>query len=51
MLGEKMAVPRISDLPYIIASTTGKVEMEGFEDKNEQKIIDDLTKKAVLIGL
>jgi magnesium chelatase subunit I len=49
VLGEKVAVPRISDLPYIIASTTGKVEMEGFEDKNEQKIIDDLTKKAVLI--
>jgi magnesium chelatase subunit I len=49
VLGEKTAVPRISDLPYIIASTTGKVEMEGFEDKNEQKIIDDITKKAVLI--
>jgi magnesium chelatase subunit I len=48
-LGEKMAVPRISDLPYIIASTTGKVEMEGFEEKNEQKIIDDLVKRAVLI--
>jgi magnesium chelatase subunit I len=45
-LGEKLAVPRISDLPYIIASTTGKVEMEGFEDKNERKIIGDLTKKA-----
>jgi magnesium chelatase subunit I len=48
-LEEKLAVPRISDLPYIVASTTGKVEMEGFEEKNEQKIIDDLTKKAVLI--
>ena len=48
ILGEKLAVPRISDLPYIVASTTGKLEMEGFEDKNEQKIIDDLTKKAVL---
>jgi magnesium chelatase subunit I len=49
ILGEKLAVPRISDLPYIVASTTGKVEMEGFEEKNEQKIIEDLTKKAVLI--
>ena len=48
MLGEKLAVPRINDFPYIVASTTGKVEMEGFEDKNEAKIIDDLTKKAVL---
>jgi magnesium chelatase subunit I len=49
MLGEKLAVPRVSDLPYIIASTTGKMEVEGFEDKNERKIIDDLTKRAVLI--
>jgi len=49
VLGEKLAVPRISDFPYIVASTSGKVEMEGFEEKNEQKIIDDLTKKAVLI--
>ncbi len=49
ILGEKMAVPRISDLPYIVASTTGKLEMEGFEDKNEKKIIEDLTKRAVLI--
>jgi magnesium chelatase subunit I len=48
-LGEKLAVPRISDLPYILASTTGKVEMEGFEDKNEQKIIDNLIKNALLI--
>ena len=48
MLNEKLAVPRITDLPYIIASTTGKVEMEGFEEKNEQKIIDDITKRAVL---
>ena len=48
ILGEKLAVPRISDLPYIVTSTTGKVEMEGFEDKNEQKIIGDLTKRAVL---
>lgn len=47
-LNEKLAVPRISDLPYIVASTTGKVEMEGFEDKNEQKIITDLVRKATL---
>ena len=48
-LGETLAVPRISDLPYILASTTGKVEMEGFEDKNEEKIIDELIKRAVLV--
>jgi len=48
-LGETLAVPRISDLPYILASTTGKVEMEGFEDKNEEKIIDELIKRAILV--
>jgi magnesium chelatase subunit I len=47
-LGEKMAVPRISDLGYIIASTTGKVELESFEDTDERKLIDELVKKAVL---
>ena len=48
MLGEKLAVPRISDLGYIVASTIGKVEMESFEETDEEKIIDDLTRKAVL---
>jgi magnesium chelatase subunit I len=48
-LGEKMAVPRISDLGYIVASTTGKVELESFEDTDETKLIDDLSRKAVLM--
>jgi magnesium chelatase subunit I len=47
-LGEKLAVPRISDLAYILSSTTGKVELESFEDTREEKLLDDLTKKAVL---
>ncbi len=47
-LGEKLAVPRISDLGYIVASTTGKVELESFEDTDEQKLVNDLAKKAVL---
>jgi len=46
-LGEKLAVPRISDLPYVYASTGSKIELEGFEETRESKIIDDLTKKAV----
>ena len=46
-LGEKLAVPRISDLPYAYASTGSKIELEGFEETRESKIIDDLTKKAV----
>lgn len=48
ILGEKLAVPRISDLPYIMSSTMGKVELEGFEDAKEEKVIDQLIKRAVL---
>jgi magnesium chelatase subunit I len=46
-VGEKLAVPRISDLPYIQASTSGKIELESFEDTREEKVINDLTRKAV----
>jgi len=47
-LGEKLAVPRISDLPFIHSSTGGKIELESFEETKEEKVIDDLIKKAVL---
>ncbi len=47
-LGEKLAVPRISDFSYIRSSTSGKIELESFEDTKEDKVIDDLIKKAVL---
>ena len=47
-LGEKLAVPRISDLSYIRSSTSGKIELESFEDTKEEKLIEDLAKKAVL---
>ena len=46
--GEKLAVPRISDLPAIVASTTGKVELESFEEGREPRLIEEITKKAVL---
>ena len=45
--GDK-AVPRISDLPAIVASTTGKIELESVEDGREAKVVDDLIQKAVL---
>jgi len=48
VLQEKLAVPRISDLYHIHSSTAGKIELESFEDTKEDKIIDDLIKKAVL---
>jgi magnesium chelatase subunit I len=47
-IGENLAVPRISDLPYIHASTNGKIELETFEETKEEKVIDTLIKKAVL---
>ena len=46
--GEKKVSPRISDLPYIVASFAGKIELETFEDGRESKIMEDLSKKAVL---
>lgn len=47
-VNEKLAVPRISDLPYIQASTSGKIELESFEDTKEEKVISDLIRKSVL---
>lgn len=47
-LKENLIVPRITDLAYIVASTTGKVEMEGFMSDREGNIISDLIDKAVL---
>ncbi|MCE2462939.1 MAG: magnesium chelatase [Dehalococcoidia bacterium] len=46
--GEEKVSPRISDLPYILASFAGKIELETFEDGREYKIMEDLSKKAVL---
>ena len=48
MSGEKLAVPRISDLPYIAASMGSKIELEGFEEDKEGKVIEDLIREAVL---
>jgi magnesium chelatase subunit I len=42
------ASPRVSDLPAIIASTTGKIELESVEEGREHKVVLDLIKRAVL---
>jgi len=47
LLGEKEVVPRVSDLPYLYASTTGKIELESIEEGRERQIVDDLIKKSV----
>ena len=48
LLQEEHASPRISDLPAIIASTTGKIELESVEEGPELKVVNDLIKRAVL---
>ena len=48
LLGEKKVCPRLSDLPYILASFRGKVEMEAFEDGREARVMDDLCRRAIL---
>jgi magnesium chelatase subunit I len=47
-LKEKVAVPRISDLPYIQSSTEGKIEMEGsFDDTKGPDVFESLIAKAI----
>ena len=46
--GDQIASPRISDLPYIIASLGGKIELETFEEGREGRVREELTKRAVL---
>jgi magnesium chelatase subunit I len=47
-LGEKHAVPRISDLPALIASTLGKLEFETLGEVQEDRIIEKLINGAVV---
>lgn len=47
-LNEERVVPRVSDLPFIVASFTGKIELETFEEGRESRVLEELTKKALL---
>ena len=47
-LGEAIACPRVSDLPYLIASLGGKIELETFGEGREDRLVEDLTKRATL---
>ena len=44
--GEKEAVPRISDLPALIASSAGKLELETWEDGDDQGVIEKIFRTA-----
>ena len=47
-LGEKQVAPRISDLPFLVASTKGKIELESGEEEKEGQLIEGLIRSAVL---
>jgi magnesium chelatase subunit I len=48
-LGEPVAAPRISDLPSVVASTAGKIELETLGDETrEDRVIDKLVQRAVI---
>jgi magnesium chelatase subunit I len=47
-LNEKQAVPRISDLPALVASTSGKIELDTVGDTKEDRIIQKLMKNAIV---
>src|SRR5918993_1278718 len=47
-LGEPLAAPRISDLGAVLASTTGKVELESIGDEApEERVVERLITKAL----
>jgi len=48
-LGEPAAAPRISDLPSVVASTAGKIELETLGDETrEDRVIEKLVARAVV---
>jgi magnesium chelatase subunit I len=46
-LNEKQAVPRVSDLRSVVASTTGKIELETMGEVREDRIVEKLIQGAV----
>ena len=47
-LGEPDAVPRVSDLDALVASTAGKIEIDSFDDGRDEGIVERLVSSAVL---
>ncbi|MFT7473578.1 MAG: magnesium chelatase subunit I [Verrucomicrobiales bacterium] len=47
LAGHDVAVPRIGDLSAIAATTSGKIEVEAFEEGGEGRVIDALIRSAV----
>ena len=47
-LGERDAVPRVSDLLALASSTAGKVEIETLDDSQGEAVVDKIIKTAVV---
>ncbi|MDP9326668.1 MAG: sigma 54-interacting transcriptional regulator [Actinomycetota bacterium] len=46
--GEPEAVPRVSDLPAVVASSLGRVEFDTIEEGREEEIVSRVTRTAIL---
>ena len=46
--GETHVVPRVSDLDALVASTSGKIEIESMDDGREGQIIEQMLRQSVL---
>lgn len=47
-LKERQAVPRVSDLGAVIASTSGKIELDTVGDVKEEKVVEKLIRQAIM---
>ena len=47
-LREPVAVPRVSDLPALVASSAGKIELDTLDDAGEDELVSLLSRQAVL---
>jgi magnesium chelatase subunit I len=46
--GEREVVPRVSDLDALVASTSGKIEIETLDDGREEQVLERIVKASVL---
>ncbi|MGH7775748.1 MAG: magnesium chelatase [Candidatus Dormibacterales bacterium] len=46
-LGEDLAVPRVSDLAFLVASTAGRVEIEAIDEGKEEQVLGRIQRSAV----
>jgi len=47
-LKERQAVPRVSDLSAVVASTSGKIELDTVGEVREEKVVEKLIRQAIL---